>query len=89
MVSESITHSVFGLMGYWLRGHEGKRNDCFSKIQLVGQKYWDKTTLARKTRFAREMLRFEIDRCIISLYYLLPVSLLYQFKVIASNTPWN
>ena len=26
------------LMGYWLRGHEGKRNDCFSKIQLVGQK---------------------------------------------------
>ena len=29
-----------------LRGHEGKRNDCFSKIQLVGQKYRDKTTLA-------------------------------------------
>ena len=24
-------------MGYWLRGHEGERNDCFSKIQLVGQ----------------------------------------------------
>ena len=32
-----------GLMGYWLRGHEGERNDCFSKIQL---KYRDKTTLA-------------------------------------------
>ena len=27
------------LMGYWLRGHEGERNkNCFSKIQLVGQK---------------------------------------------------
>ena len=30
---------VLGLMGYWLRGHEGGRNNCFSKIQLVGQKY--------------------------------------------------
>ena len=25
-------------MGYWLRIHEGERNNCFSKIQLVGQK---------------------------------------------------
>ena len=25
-------------MGYWLRAHEGERNNCFSKIQLVGQK---------------------------------------------------
>ena len=30
-------------MGCWLRGHEGERNNCFSK---VGQKYRDKTTLA-------------------------------------------
>ena len=22
-------------------GHEGDRNNCFSKIQLVGQKYWE------------------------------------------------
>ena len=22
-------------MGYWLRGHEGERNNCFSKIQLA------------------------------------------------------
>ena len=36
--------SAFGLMGYWLRGHEGKRNNCLSKTQLVGQKYRDKTT---------------------------------------------
>ena len=46
MGSESIAHEVEGWMGYWLRGHEGERNNCFSKIQLVGQKYWDKTTLA-------------------------------------------
>ena len=25
-------------MGYSLRGYEGERNNCFSKIQLVGQK---------------------------------------------------
>ena len=25
-------------MGYWLIGYEGERNNCFSKIQLVGQK---------------------------------------------------
>ena len=42
--SESIAHKVEGRMGYWLRGHEGERNNCFSKIQLVGQKYGDKIT---------------------------------------------
>ena len=35
---ESIAHEAEGLMGYLLRGHEGERNNCFSKIQLVGQK---------------------------------------------------
>ena len=25
-------------MGYWLIGYEGERNNCFSKIQLVGHK---------------------------------------------------
>ena len=25
-------------MVYWLRAHEGERNNFFSKIQLVGQK---------------------------------------------------
>ena len=39
MGSESIAHEDEGRMGYWLRGHEGERNNCFSKIQLVGQKY--------------------------------------------------
>ena len=38
MGSESIAHKAEGRMGYWLRGHEGKRNNCFSKIQLVDQK---------------------------------------------------
>ena len=33
-------------MGYWLRGHEGERNNCFNKIQLVGKKYRDKTTFS-------------------------------------------
>ena len=38
MGSESTAHSAFRLMGYWLRGHEGERNNCFCKIQLVGKK---------------------------------------------------
>ena len=46
MGSESIAHEAEGWIGYYLRGHEGKRNNSFSKIRLVGQKYWDKTTLA-------------------------------------------
>ena len=37
--SESIAHEAEGRMDYWLRGHEGESNNCFSKIQLVGQKY--------------------------------------------------
>ena len=35
---ESIAHEAEGRMGNWLRAHEGERNNCFSKIQLVGQK---------------------------------------------------
>ena len=34
MGSESIAHEAEGWMG-----HEGERNNCFSKIQLVGRKY--------------------------------------------------
>ena len=45
MGCESIVHEVEGQMGYWLRGHEGERNHCFSKIQLVGKKYQDKLLL--------------------------------------------
>ena len=46
MGSESIANEAEGLMGYWLRGHEGDGNNCSSKIQQVGRKYRDKTTLA-------------------------------------------
>ena len=46
MGSESIAQEAEGRMGSLLRGHEGERNNCFSKIQLAGQKYRDKTTLA-------------------------------------------
>ena len=35
---ESIAHEAEGWMGYWFIGYEGERNNCFSKIQLVGQK---------------------------------------------------
>ena len=62
MGSESIAHEAEGRMGYWLRGYEGERNNCFSKIQLVGQKYRDKTTLASKTRFSRYCFGFQSRR---------------------------
>ena len=35
---ESVAHEAEGRMGYRIRGYEGKRNNCFRKIQLVGQK---------------------------------------------------
>ena len=35
---ESIANEADGRMDHWLRGYEGERNNCFSKIQLVGQK---------------------------------------------------
>ena len=35
---ESIAHEAEGRMLYWFIGYEGERNNCFSKIQLVGQK---------------------------------------------------
>ena len=46
MGSESIAYEAEGQIGYRFRGHEGERSNCFSKIQLVGKKYRDKTTLA-------------------------------------------
>ena len=39
MGSESVAREAEGQTGYWLRGYEGERNNCFSKIELVGQKY--------------------------------------------------
>ena len=42
----TIATEAKGQMGYGLRGHEDEGNNCLTKIQLVGQKYRDKTTLA-------------------------------------------
>ena len=58
MGSESIAHEAEGRAGYWLRGHEGE-NYCFSKIQLVGKKYRNKTTLASKTRLSGHCFGFQ------------------------------
>ena len=44
---EAIAHEAEGRMGYWLRGHEGERNNCFSKIQLVGPKNIDTKYLSQ------------------------------------------
>ena len=44
---ESIAHKAEGRMGYWPRGDEGERNNCFSKIQLVGQKNIETKHLSR------------------------------------------
>ena len=38
---ESIDHQAEGRMGYWLIVYEGERNNCFSKIQLVGKKNFE------------------------------------------------
>ena len=62
MESESIAHEAEGRIGYWLRGNEGERNNCFSKIQLAGQKYRDKTTLASETQFSRHCFGFQTRR---------------------------
>ena len=61
MGSKSIAQEAEGRMGYWLRGHEGERNNCFSKIQPVGQKYRDKTTLDSKTHSATIVFVFKAD----------------------------
>ena len=51
---ESIAHEVEGRMGYWLRGYEGERNNCFSKLQLAGQK---KIWLLQKFGFIKRVDR--------------------------------
>ena len=57
MDSESIAHEAEGRMGYRLRGHEGKRNNCFSKIQLGGQNIETKLLKARLKSFFRPKIR--------------------------------
>ena len=66
MGSESIAHKIEGRMGYWLRDHEGEKNNSIvlvkCKIQLVGEKYQDKTTLASKTWFNHHCFDFQSRR---------------------------
>ena len=47
MGSEPIAHETEDRMCYWLKGHKGERNNCFSKIQLVGQKHIATKTLSQ------------------------------------------
>ena len=48
MGSESIAHSNLRPHGLLTQRPWRERNNCFSKIQLVGQKYRDKTILAKR-----------------------------------------
>ena len=92
-VCKNVLYSAFaeGRMGYWLRGHERERNNCFSKIQLVGQKYWDKTTLASKTRFSRHcfsLLHTESSRNAKSRYSIFSLICPFQDPLTISTTHW-
>ena len=60
MGSESVAHEAEGIWCFF-RGQEGERNNCFSKIQLVGQKHRDKT-LASKAQFSRHCFGFQSRR---------------------------
>ena len=59
MGSESIAPKAEGQMGYRLWGHEGEGNNCFSKIQLVCQKYRDKQLKLPKRDSAAIVLVFK------------------------------
>ena len=79
--------------GLWVNSPLGQRPDglltqrlwgreefnCFSKIQLVGQKYQDKTTLASKTRFSRHCFGFQSRR----------FSLLVGYNIYPSSSSTN
>ena len=39
MASESIAHSAFGLMGYWLKAHSGSRNNCLIDYPIGSAKF--------------------------------------------------
>ena len=43
-------YSAEGRISYWLRDHEGERNNCFSKIQLVGKKKIWRLSIFRKLK---------------------------------------
>ena len=41
-------------MGYWLRGHDSERNNCFNKIQLFGQMLSQLCTWIRKPLYIKK-----------------------------------
>ena len=51
---ESIAHEAEGRMGYWLRGYEGEKNNCLSKIQQVGQKNIETKTSFREWKLGHQ-----------------------------------
>ena len=55
---ESIAHEAEGPMGYWIGAHEGERNNCFSKSQLVGQKNLETKHLS----LVKARLKFALSR---------------------------
>ena len=57
--SASIAHDAKGRMGYWLRGHEGERNNIVLVKIIHPKKYRDKTTLASKRRFSHHCFGFQ------------------------------
>ena len=61
MGSESIAQDAEGRMGYWLRGDKGERNNCFSKIQLVGQYIATKQLLI--ARYGKTWILFLPPNC--------------------------
>ena len=74
MGSESIAHEAAGWLGYWLGGHEGERNNCLSKIQLVGKK------ISRQNNFCYLKLDFNL--------FLPPKS--WRFSLLVGyNTPYS
>ena len=54
MGSESIAHEAEGRIGYSLRGYKSERNNCFSKIQLVGHKNIEIKHLSLVNPFSRQ-----------------------------------
>ena len=51
------------------RAYEGEGNNRFNKIQLVVQKYPDKTTLAGKMRFSSHYFGFQSWRFLLLVGY--------------------
>ena len=53
MTSESIVHSAFGLMGYYLRAHSGSGNNCSVALHtdFLGKIFRKQALLSLKLRF--------------------------------------